>query len=125
MKLTRWGSAAILSLVVLFVSDSSVSYAIGGFEDSPANTASTVEYMTTVTEEKRLAVIIDDFGNAMKGTDEILGLPVKLTVAVMPFLRTSEQDARKAHEKGHDVIIHLPMEPKQGKPEWLGPGAIL
>lgn len=23
-----------------------------------------------------------------------------------------------------DVIVHMPMEPKKGKPEWLGPGAI-
>jgi len=125
MKFTRWGSAVILSLVVLLISDASVIYAVSGFEDSPRNTTSSVELKTNVAAEKRLAVIIDDFGNDMKGTDEILGLPVKLTVAVMPFLRTSEQDARKAHEKGHDVIIHLPMEPKQGNPAWLGPGAIL
>ncbi len=75
--------------------------------------------------EQRLAVIIDDLGNEMGGTEEILKLPVKITVAVMPFMRTTEQDARRAHEQGHDVLIHLPMEPKQGKPEWLGPGAIL
>jgi uncharacterized protein len=73
----------------------------------------------------KLAIIIDDLGNRMDGTDEILDLPIKLTVAVMPFLETTQEDARRAHERGHDVIIHLPMEPKQGKPEWLGPGAIL
>lgn len=72
----------------------------------------------------RLALIIDDFGNGQKGTDEILNLPVKLTVAVMPFLPTSRSDAEKAHKLGHDVIIHMPMEPKQGRAEWLGPGAI-
>lgn len=70
-------------------------------------------------------MIIDDLGNRMDGTDEILDLPVKLTVAVMPFLETTQEDARRAHERGHDVIVHLPMEPKQGRPEWLGPGAIL
>lgn len=74
---------------------------------------------------QRLAIIIDDLGNSMGGTEEILTLPVKLTVAVMPFMRTTQQDARRAHELGHDVLIHMPMEPKQGKPEWLGPGAIL
>jgi len=73
---------------------------------------------------QRLAVIIDDFGNAMGGTEEMLRLPVKLTVAVMPFLSTTREDAIRAHEMGHDVLVHLPMEPKQGKPEWLGPGAI-
>lgn len=73
----------------------------------------------------RVAIIVDDFGNNMRGTDEMFALPVKITVAVMPFLPTSEQDARRAHERGYDVLVHLPMEPRQGKPEWLGPGAVL
>ncbi|MFE4711961.1 divergent polysaccharide deacetylase family protein [Paenibacillus sp. NPDC056722] len=73
----------------------------------------------------RVAIIIDDFGNDMKGTDEIFSLPIKLTVAVMPFLPTSQQDAKRAHERGDDVLVHLPMEPKSGRPEWLGPGAVL
>ncbi|WP_025720793.1 divergent polysaccharide deacetylase family protein [Paenibacillus sp. 1-18] len=74
--------------------------------------------------QKMVAVIIDDMGNNMKGTKQILELPVKVTVAVMPFLPTTKQDATEAHMRGHDVIVHLPMEPKQGRPEWLGPGAI-
>jgi polysaccharide deacetylase 2 family uncharacterized protein YibQ len=74
---------------------------------------------------QKFALIIDDLGNGMKGTDEIINMPVKLTVAVMPFLPTTQSDARRAHDKGHDVIVHLPMEPKQGNPKWLGPGAIL
>ncbi|WP_068619598.1 divergent polysaccharide deacetylase family protein [Paenibacillus tuaregi] len=75
--------------------------------------------------KKKLAVIIDDLGNNMAGTDEILSMPVKLTVAVMPFLPSTEKDAKRAHERGYDVLLHLPMEPKHGRPEWLGPGAIL
>lgn len=75
--------------------------------------------------EQKLAVIIDDLGNGMKGTEEIMKMPVKLTVAIMPFLSTTEADARRAHEQGHDVLLHLPMEPKHGNPKWLGPGAIL
>ncbi|UNK17038.1 divergent polysaccharide deacetylase family protein [Paenibacillus sp. N3/727] len=76
------------------------------------------------TPGNKLAVIIDDFGNGQKGTDEILNLPIKITVAVMPFLPTSKSDAERAHKLGHDVIIHMPMEPKQGRANWLGPGAI-
>ncbi len=73
----------------------------------------------------RVAIIVDDFGNGMRGTDEMFALPVKITAAVMPFLSTTEQDARRAHERGYDVLVHLPMEPRHGKPEWLGPGAVL
>lgn len=79
------------------------------------------------SEQRRskVAIIIDDFGNDMQGTDEMFKLPIKLTVAVMPFLPTSQKDAQRAHERGDDVIVHLPMEPRQGRPEWLGPGAVL
>ncbi|MGF3105984.1 divergent polysaccharide deacetylase family protein [Rossellomorea sp. DUT-2] len=71
-----------------------------------------------------LAIVIDDLGNDMKGTEEILNLPVTLTIAVMPFLPTTREDAEKAHGRGHEVIVHLPMEPMSGKASWLGPGAI-
>ncbi|MBB3128857.1 hypothetical protein FHS19_003532 [Paenibacillus rhizosphaerae] len=73
---------------------------------------------------KKVAIIIDDFGNGQGGTDEMLSMPIKLTVAIMPFLPTSKTDAELAHKQGHDVIVHMPMEPKQGNPKWLGPGAI-
>ncbi|RDW19949.1 divergent polysaccharide deacetylase family protein [Oceanobacillus chungangensis] len=74
--------------------------------------------------KKELAIVIDDLGNNMKGTKEILSLPVKLTVAIMPFMPSTKEDAELANENGHEVIIHLPMEPKKGKKSWLGPGAI-
>ncbi|UHA76180.1 divergent polysaccharide deacetylase family protein [Paenibacillus sp. 481] len=74
---------------------------------------------------KQLAIVIDDFGNRMSGTDEMLSLPVKLTVAVMPFLQTTAKDAEQAHRLGHEVIVHMPMEPKHGRASWMGPGGIL
>ncbi|MFS0865330.1 divergent polysaccharide deacetylase family protein [Fredinandcohnia sp. 179-A 10B2 NHS] len=74
--------------------------------------------------EKELAIVIDDLGNDMKGTEEMLKLPIKLTVAIMPFMPTTKEDAELVHKYGHEVILHLPMEPKRGKKFWLGPGAI-
>ncbi len=74
---------------------------------------------------KHIAIVIDDFGNGMKGSEEMLNLPVKFTVAIMPFLPATQHDAEAAHARGHDVIVHLPMEPIRGKASWLGPGAIL
>ncbi|MGF9906198.1 divergent polysaccharide deacetylase family protein [Brevibacillus porteri] len=75
-------------------------------------------------EKKMIAFVIDDFGNNMQGTEEILSMPVSLTIAVMPFLPSTKKDAELAHQKGHDVILHMPMEPMKGKRSWLGPGAI-
>ncbi|MCM3079465.1 divergent polysaccharide deacetylase family protein [Brevibacillus invocatus] len=73
---------------------------------------------------KQVAFVIDDFGNNMKGTEDILSMPVPLTIAVMPFLPSTQKDAELAHKNGHDVIVHMPMEPIKGKASWLGPGAI-
>ncbi|WP_407669721.1 divergent polysaccharide deacetylase family protein [Paenibacillus kobensis] len=73
---------------------------------------------------KRIAIVIDDFGNGMTGTEEMLKLPFPFTIAVMPFMPTTKSDAENAHKLGHDVIVHMPMEPNKGKKEWLGPGAI-
>lgn len=74
---------------------------------------------------KKIAIVIDDFGNDMAGTKEMMELPVPFTAAVMPFLPTTKRDAEWAHKLGHDVLVHMPMEPVKGKASWLGPGAIL
>nr|WP_244988152.1 divergent polysaccharide deacetylase family protein [Paenibacillus xylanexedens] len=103
--------AGIMALLIVIYAGISAGGPTAAASESPSN-------------HKRLAIIIDDVGNDMKGTAEILAMPVKLTVAVMPFLPTTKKDAIAAHEKGMDVIVHMPMEPKKGRPEWLGPGAI-
>lgn len=72
----------------------------------------------------RMAVVIDDLGNGMEGTDEIIGINMPVTVAIMPFLSTTQRDAEAAHAAGHEVIVHMPMEPKKGLKKWLGPGAL-
>lgn len=73
---------------------------------------------------QKLAIVIDDFGNNMDGTKEMLDLSIPLTVAVMPFMPSTKQDAELAYSKHHEVFLHLPMEPVKGKRSWLGPGAI-
>jgi uncharacterized protein len=72
-----------------------------------------------------IALIIDDFGNHGDGTDEMLRLGIPITVAVMPFLTHSREDADLAHQNGQEVIMHLPMEPNYGKTKWLGPRGIV
>ncbi|MFC3791808.1 divergent polysaccharide deacetylase family protein [Paenibacillus sp. GCM10012307] len=74
--------------------------------------------------DKKVAIVIDDFGNGMKGTEEMMKLSIPFTAAVMPFMPTTKQDAEAAFKRGLDVIVHMPMEPNRGKKEWLGPGAI-
>lgn len=74
--------------------------------------------------QKKIAIVIDDLGNDMAGTKEMMELQAPITVAVMPFLPTTKRDAEWAHKMGFDVLVHMPMEPVKGKKSWLGPGAI-
>lgn len=97
--------------------------AVSSFHAAPVWSA-TPEEPPLGIPKKKVALVIDDFGNHMSGTEEMLRLSVPFTVAVMPFLPTTKEDAEKAHAQGLDVIIHMPMEPVRGKRSWLGPGAI-
>lgn len=74
--------------------------------------------------KKLAAIVIDDFGNNMPGTREMIDLPFPITVAVMPYQITTKRDAKWAYAAGDDVLVHLPMEPLSGSKRWLGPEAI-
>jgi|GEM_PF-354370 len=64
----------------------------------------------------RLALIIDDFGAIdNQAAADILALPVTLTAAVIPGHPSSQTVARKAGEAGHEVFVHLPMQPRDGE----------
>ncbi|MGI6574663.1 MAG: divergent polysaccharide deacetylase family protein [bacterium] len=71
----------------------------------------------------KLALIIDDFGAGVAGTEDMLALDLPLTFAVIPFRPFSQAEAQAAVENGFEVLLHLPMQPlnEQLSP---GPGAI-
>ncbi|WP_026477615.1 divergent polysaccharide deacetylase family protein [Alkaliphilus transvaalensis] len=68
----------------------------------------------------KAGIIIDDFGNESGGSLEMLNLEIPITCAIMPFQPKTKEHAELAHLNGHEVIIHLPMEPHKGDPNWLG-----
>ncbi len=99
-------------LLILYILMISLVFTFAAYSESRA------------TAPKKVAIIIDDLGNHMRGTEEMLQMPFPITLAVMPFMETTRADAEKAHAYGKDVIIHLPMEPVKGKKSWLGPNPI-
>ncbi|WP_282942299.1 divergent polysaccharide deacetylase family protein [Paenibacillus sp. RC67] len=107
MRLIRIG---LISMILLFSITELGAYAL--------------EEPESVITKKQIAIVIDDLGNEMSGTEEIIHMPIPLTVAVMPFLPSTKGDAERAHQVGHDVIVHLPMEPLKANNEALGPGVI-
>ena len=70
-----------------------------------------------------LALVVDDWGYGWEAADDFLALDVPLNIAVIPHLPFSVAHARRAAERGHEVIVHLPMEPLDSGWE-LGDGAV-
>ncbi len=65
-----------------------------------------------------IAIIVDDMGGNMREVNALLEISIPLTYAIIPGLSKSNEVAIAAHNSGHEVIVHIPMEPKgyQNKP---------
>lgn len=61
----------------------------------------------------RLAIIIDDMGPDIRKLRELLEVGGPVTVAVMPHMRDSAEISALAASRGLDVIVHMPMEPRE------------
>lgn len=73
----------------------------------------------------RLAILLDDAGQNMKVIPAVAALPRQVAVAVLPFLPHSAEAAVTLSRAGHEVWLHLPMEPNGYPKRDPGPGAVL
>ncbi|MDD3183098.1 MAG: divergent polysaccharide deacetylase family protein [Alphaproteobacteria bacterium] len=72
---------------------------------------------------RRIALIIDDMGLAPSLSERATRLPAFVTLSYLPYAPRLIQQAEAAQAKGHDLMLHLPMEPMgHDNP---GPGALL
>jgi polysaccharide deacetylase 2 family uncharacterized protein YibQ len=65
----------------------------------------------TTEKTPQLAIIIDDLGYDRSADDAVLSLPHPLTVSVIPHLPLSRETAEQAHQRGYQVLLHMPMQP--------------
>lgn len=78
-----------------------------------------------VASRPKVAIVIDDLGGENQMSQEILHWNVPLTLSILPFTPYSKALAQEAHQRGKEVILHLPMEP-HGYPETKpGQGVLL
>lgn len=60
----------------------------------------------------RIAIVLDDWGYNLDAFEMLKEVRVPLTLAVLPDLPYSARIAESAHREGHQIILHMPMEPK-------------
>lgn len=64
----------------------------------------------------KLSIVIDDFGYRPTEENKVLQMPPAISVAVLPNAPHARDMATKAHQRGHEVLIHLPMAPLSKQP---------
>ncbi|MCH1930341.1 divergent polysaccharide deacetylase family protein [Shewanella sp. A25] len=62
----------------------------------------------------QIALIMDDIGDRKADVD-VLTLPPSVTLSVLPFTPLTTKLAEVGHDRGHEIMLHLPMQALNGK----------
>ncbi len=73
----------------------------------------------------QVAIVIDDVGLNGPLAERTIALRRPITVAMLPYGRDLPALAAKARRAGHELLVHLPMEPENGSTNDPGPNALL
>lgn len=76
-------------------------------------------------QRPRVAIIIDDLGYDLKLAERFLEMEGTFTFSMLPQGPHTKKISVKAHAKGHEIMLHLPMEPMEFPKVRPGPGALL
>lgn len=72
-----------------------------------------------------VAIVIDDAGLDRKNTARAIALPGPVTLSFMSYAGELAEQSRAARGAGHEVMLHLPMEPLDARRNNPGPNALL
>ncbi len=85
--------------------------------------ANAVRVAALVDSKPQISIVIDDLGLLENRTNSIIKLPAPLTLSFLPYAPNLRNVTHYARNSGHELLIHLPMEPKGDKDP--GPHAML
>jgi hypothetical protein len=68
---------------------------------------------TTPKGKGQIAIIIDDMGVTLR-SKLVEVLPGPLTLSYLPYAESLKERAKRAHANGHEIMVHIPMEPLNG-----------
>ncbi len=71
----------------------------------------------------KVAIVLDDMGVNEQMSDAAIDLQGPLTLAFLPYAKSGRKLSRKASSRGHELMVHMPMEPLNSKLD-AGPDAL-
>jgi hypothetical protein len=60
----------------------------------------------------KMVIIMDDLGRDMVSAQALLDIDLPVTFAILPGTANASRVATLAHRRGREVLIHIPMEPR-------------
>lgn len=73
----------------------------------------------------RIAIVIDDMGPNYRDSLAALELPKEITLSFLPYAEQLGTLVSRARASGHELLVHLPMEPMDMNGNNPGPGALM
>jgi uncharacterized protein len=70
-----------------------------------------------------IAIVLDDVGLDKKGAERAIALQGPVTISFMAYATDLPQLAEAAHRNGHELMLHVPMEPIS-RSEDMGPNGL-
>jgi polysaccharide deacetylase 2 family uncharacterized protein YibQ len=70
-----------------------------------------------------IAIVIDDLGLDRRRTEHAIALPAPLTLSFLGYAGDLPQLAEEGHRAGHELLVHVPMEPIS-RSEDMGPNGL-
>jgi len=68
--------------------------------------------MPDIRGRPMVALVIDDAGVDRKRTERAMHLPPRVTMSFLPYAQEVAKQAQEAKALGHEIIVHVPMEPE-------------
>lgn len=75
------------------------------------------------THPPEVAIVIDDMGSVAADDRRAIALPKEVTLSFLPYPESTPELAREGAKAGHEIIVHVPMEPVGNTDP--GPNALL
>lgn len=72
-----------------------------------------------------IAIVIDDLGIDKRRTQRTIDLPAPLNLAFLPYPTQLSEQTKAAKDAGHELMVHMPMEPSNLSENNPGPKALL